>query len=331
MEELNRRRALTNKRIEALQNKLTNASGLVRTKACVYATGSMGRRESCEHSDLDLIIAGISVRRHDEELASLLPKLDEICVKADLIRAARELKLPKFDADGRFLVQHPVHLLTATLGQPEDDLTNTFTARLLLLLESYPLLERDVYKQVINQVLSEYWRDYEDHKANFKPAFLANDILRLWRTFCVNYEANTSVDPPEKKAKRKLKNYKLKHSRLLTCYSAILHMLAIYNDEKTVTLEDALQMVELSPTERLELLSARPGLEDARASINSLLESYEKFLVATNFSEQELVERFTDPETRDDYLRNGHAFGNFMYSALMAVGKGSEFHQFVVV
>jgi hypothetical protein len=56
------------------------------------------------------------------------------------------------------------------------------------------------------------------------PAFLANDILRIWRTFCVNYEARTETEPAEKKAKRKLKNYKLEHSRLLTCYSALLRV-----------------------------------------------------------------------------------------------------------
>ena len=40
-------------------------------------------------------------------------------------------------------------------------------------------------------------------KDEFMPAFLANDILRLWRTFCVNYEARTQTEPAEKKAKRK--------------------------------------------------------------------------------------------------------------------------------
>jgi hypothetical protein len=75
------------------------------------------------------------------------------------------------------------------------------------------------YKHVIEEVIAAYWRDYDDHKNEFVPAFLANDILRLWRTFCVNYEARTSTDPPHQRAKRRLKNYKLKHSRLLTSYS----------------------------------------------------------------------------------------------------------------
>lgn len=100
-----------------------------------------------------------------------------------------------------------------------------------------------VYQEIIEEVIAAYWRDYEDHKTDFMPAFLANDILRLWRTFCVNYEARTVREPDETKAKGKLKNYKLKHSRLLTCYSAILFLLAVYARQQTVKPSDAVAMI----------------------------------------------------------------------------------------
>ena len=44
----------------------------------------------------------------------------------------RELKIPEFSGDGRYLTHYAVHEFTETLGTPEDDVTNTFTARLLL-------------------------------------------------------------------------------------------------------------------------------------------------------------------------------------------------------
>src|SRR6202023_3331392 len=130
--------------------------------------------------------------------------------------------------------------------------TNTFTARLLLLLESCALIGKPVYREVTNDVIAAYWRDYEDHKSDFMPAFLANDILRLWRTFCVNYEARTDRVPEAKKAKGKLKSYKLKQSRLITCYSAILYLLAIFRKNGTVSPQDALEMIDFTPTQRLE-------------------------------------------------------------------------------
>src|SRR5208282_5352561 len=99
-----------------------------------------------------------------------LRTLDEILVKADLIEAVRSLQIPDFSGDGEYLLHYSVAELIATLGTPEDDVTNTFTARLLLLLESRPLLEPTVYRDVIEPVVTAYWRDYQDHKNEFVPA-----------------------------------------------------------------------------------------------------------------------------------------------------------------
>jgi predicted nucleotidyltransferase len=205
---LNERRKNTAQRIDALRQELSDGQELCRGKACVYATGSFGRGEATEHSDLDLFIVGQSVENDKTgKKSSLLRRLDEILLKADLIAATRKLKIQDFSGDGEYLVHYSVGDLIGTLGKAEDDANNTFTARLLLLLESYPLLEESVYTDLTDEVISKYWLDYEDHKNDFIPAFLANDILRLWRTFCVNYEANTQREPKEKRAKRKLKNY----------------------------------------------------------------------------------------------------------------------------
>ncbi len=135
----------------------------------------------------------------------MLKRLDEICIKADLIEATRRCGIPEFSGDGKYLAHYSVRELTKTLGTREDDAENTFTARLLLLLESRPLLGSQVYKEITEDVIAAYWGEYEEHKSEFMPAFLANDILRLWRTFCVNYEAYTAKEPDDKRAERKLK------------------------------------------------------------------------------------------------------------------------------
>ena len=87
-------------------------------------------------------------------------------------------------------MHYSVDDFTKTLGTDKDDVTNTFTAILWPLLESYPLVEREVYEEVIKEVVDAYsGQIMATIKANFMPAFLANDILRLWRTLCVNYES----------------------------------------------------------------------------------------------------------------------------------------------
>jgi predicted nucleotidyltransferase len=331
--ELADRRSGTAERIAELRGRLKSAEALAKGKACVFATGSFGRREASPHSDLDLFIVGKKDGKPgpDGKEGSLLKRLDEICIKADIIEAARKLNIPDFSDDGRYFTHYSVHEFTKTLGTPEDDVTNTFTARLLLVLESCPLLESSVYRDVTKDVVDAYWRDYDDHKADFMPAFLANDILRLWRTFCVNYEARTERMPEVKKAKGKLKNYKLKHSRLLTCYSALLYLLAVYRSHRTVSPADAIAMINMTPTARLEWLLERRNLARTHGTINQLLEQYEHFLKTTNADEKELVRRFKDQRTSQSYMSAAYKFGDLVFKVLTSIGDGSRFHRLLVV
>lgn len=331
MGELADRRSETSARLSALRDRLKDAETVASGKACVYATGSFGRCEASSYSDLDLFIVGKSKLGANGKDASLLMRLDEICIKADLIEATRELNIPEFSGDGRYLTHYSVNEFVETLGTPEDDVTNTFTARLLLLLESCPLLEPIIYREVTEEVIAAYWRDYEDHKTDFMPAFLANDVLRLWRTFCVNYEARTERIPDVEKAKGKLKNYKLKHSRLLTCYSALLYLLAVYGNQKTVSPSDAMAMISLTPSLRLEWLLEQPHLAHAHGPIKKLLDHYENFLKTTNAPEKELIDRFMDKKTSQSYMRDAYSFGDLVFEALNSIGNGNRFHRLLVV
>lgn len=303
-EELERRRRFSKNKFVELKDKLISSADLIADKACVYATGSYGRVEASEHSDLDLFIVGLNNGKvgRDKFEGSILRNLNAIRVKADLIEVTRDCGIREFDGDGRYLSHFSVDKLAKSLGTPEDDAENTFTARLLLLLESAPLLEVDVYQNIIEDILAVYWRDYKKHKNDFVPAFLTNDIQRLWRTFCINYEAKTLREPVEEKAKGKLKNYKLKHGRILTCYSALLYLLAIYRRNSTVSNDDAIHMVSLTPTMRLQWLLEQDDLANAHTSITALLSQYDTFLVRTNFPEAEMVEKFKSQTESDSYF-----------------------------
>lgn len=323
---LERRRADTSARIQELRKHLTKAEQLCGSVACVYATGSFGRGEASHHSDLDLFIVGTGTRERRS-----LPPLDEFLIKAELIQATRKLGIPDFSGGGEYLTHYTIDELVGTLGTPEDDAKNTFTARLLLLLESSPLLGQTVYRQVIQDVIAAYWRDYEGHESDFIPAFLANDVLRMWRTFCVNYEARTKTEPPEKKAKRKLKNYKLKHSRLLTCYSAMLYLLARFASTGTITPKDTENMLVLSPTQRMEWITSQAQLGAAHSTVASLLTLYEEFLAQTDASEDEMVARFLKRESSSKYLHSTYKFGDLIFDLLEIIGAKNRFHRLLVV
>jgi predicted nucleotidyltransferase len=333
VKELSERRVLTVKKIEHLRSRLAAADKLVRHNACVYMTGSFGRGEASGYSDLDLFILGKAKGKLKREgkRTSRLRRLDEIRLMAELIRVTDELRFPPFSGDGRWLVQHSEDDLIQTLGTQHDDVENTFTARLLLLLESRPLLGIRIYDEVISVVVNTYWRDYDDHKADFIPAFLANDILRLWRTLCINYEANPRIVSEDEKAKRRVKNYKLKHSRLLTCYSALLYLLYIHKQNNTVGPTDVLAMIRLTPTQRLEYLSKQRRLSISRAALEKLLSQYDVFLSTTNCKEDVLIEQFKNRAVSKTYMDKANEFGDSMFDALRTIGDGSRFYRLLVV
>jgi len=325
--QLKLREEYTRTRTATLRDRLKNTEELCAARACVYVTGSFGRLEASTHSDLDLFIVG----KHDDN-EPLLKDLEATCVKADLIRTTRDLGFPDFSGDGEYLKNYSIKQIIDTLGKPDDDSSNTFTARLLLLLESRPLLESQVHADLVRKVVSAYWRDYVGHEKEFMPAYLANDILRLWRTFCVNYEARTKTDPAEMKAKRRLKNYKLKHSRLLTCYSALMMLLAVYARQNTVTPEAAFEMTQLTPAERVMRLVEGPCRVDAIDSqVSALFAKYDRFLATTDDTEANLIARFLDKDDARELMQEASEFGYHVFEILSTTGQANRFHRLLMV
>lgn len=325
---LQNRRKNANSRLDGLTNELGNARNLADGKACVYLIGSYGRGEASNHSDLDLFIVGGGTKKDRD-----LKNLNEILIKAELIKATRKLKFPEFSGDGEYLSHYTVDELIENLGTRDDDNTNTFTARVLLLLESRPLLEEKFYSDVISKVIAAYWKDYKGHESDFVPAFLVNDVLRLWRTFCVNYEVGpqNEKEKPDEKAKRKLKNYKLKHSRLLTCYSALVYLMAVMDERRTVSHNDAMHMVSLSPTERLEWLKNQTKFLNQSGQVDKILSLYRTFLERTDAPKDELIEMFKDRRKSEDVFQEAKEFGDQVYGLLWLIGKDNKVFRILVV
>lgn len=333
MTEIDQRKSYTEGQLRALRDRLGDAELRIKGKACVYATGSFGRFEASEHSDLDLFIVGLG---KDDDAAnsqhkSQLSRLDEICVKADLIQSTREIKIPDFDGDGKYLTHYAISELTDALGTPEDDSNNTFTARLLLLLESQPVIGHSIYRELLSSAIEPYWRDFPSHKHDFVPAFFANDILRLWRTFCVNYEARTRRSPDHEKISGKLKNYKLKHSRLLTCYSAILYLLVLFQKNGTVTPDDALEMVSSTPLQRIVWLSEQDYFPAGNQAAQRVVDQYNLFLERTSEPKGNLLLKFADSSMSSKLMMEANYFGELMYELLQSVGNGTRFHRIIAV
>ena len=109
--------------------------------------GSVAREEVTSGSDLDwiLLIEGPSVPEHKEQ---------EREIKRQLIE--RDLLAP--GASGVFGCMVESHDLVHKIGG-EDDLNSNTTRRVLLLLESYPVGDREAYDRVRQEIVRRYLGD----------------------------------------------------------------------------------------------------------------------------------------------------------------------------
>ncbi len=277
------------------------------TSVCVFAAGSLGRYETGQISDLDLFIVS----------SKKIGKLDEYKLFSDLIRLNEDLHLPEFSSDGKFLKVHHLEELIKATGDDKDDLENQFTTRLLLLLESKPISNDTLYEECLAQVLGNYFRDSSGRK-NFQPLFLLNDILRYWRTLCLNYERDRGNDKPWWK-----KNLNLKFSRKLTVFSTVLAIVS-----KLVSTSDELvNFSKYVPLERLALSLDQIGDQSLITPYKQALDNYESFLAAKSHAELELKEE----EIIEEFRLKADLFGEFIYQALHSEKLDQKLVRFLAV
>ena len=333
------RRAFTARRLTMLRatfeaHGVTDAA-LRRT--CVYATGSVGRGEASEHSDLDIFMLdlGTDPKKAGARRNHRLGRIEQTLVKADIIRATRAAKFPEFSGDGAWLTVHSATEMLAKLGTPNDDSDNLFTARLLLLLEGAPLVNDSVYDDALAQIVATYWRDYDDHRDTFRPVMLANDLVRFWKTLTLNYEADRN-NPPTKqreldewRSKRWLDVFKLGYSRLWICHSAIAYLVWL-TAQGPVSPDDAIAMFRMSPSERFEQLGTHA--KGAAPLVREILDGYAWFLDATDAPKDAMLAWISDGTARRGARDRNDAFGQAVYALIKRLnGPGGPLLRYVVV
>jgi hypothetical protein len=92
-----------------------------------------------------------------------------------------------------------------------------------------------------------------------------------------------------------------------------------------------MNMIGLTPTERLEWLLGRRDLAHAHGAVGELLHRYELFLETTKASEDELIDRFMRKESSQRYMKAANEFGDLVFRALTLIGNGNRLHRVLVV
>lgn len=285
---------------------------------CLYVTGSFGRLEASPHSDLDLFFVW------DDAGASSLSRIRKTLLDAELIRLCRNRGFPEFSADGKFLEVHSAKAMRENLGSPDDDAKNTFTARLLLILESRPVHNSTAYQAVLRSVVDAYYRDYHEHEKDFLPVFMVNDILRYWKTLCLNYEhrRERGTEQGMKRNKSHLRNLKMKFSRLLTCFSTVLFLT---KNHGVIQPDQLLEFTCRTPLERLALVA-----EDS-SRLTGMLDEYAWFLEHTGQAESEVLAWIANQPDRDDAFERARRFGANMFDLLQEVSGTTKSWRYLVI
>jgi predicted nucleotidyltransferase len=249
--------------------------------------GSIARAEMTAGSDSDwiLLVDGQASPQHTGQ-------------EQDIARQLEALGLNKPGKSGVFGRMIASHDLIHEIGGEDDTNSNT-TRRVLLLLESLPIGNREAYDRVRRQILHRYLLDDRGllfSTGSYKvPRFLLNDLTRYWRTVTVDFVYKQRSEAGRKWA---LRNTKLRMSRKLVFASGLLRCFFCDLDVEAAAARDALrqshdatqlvaymeQQMQFTPLELIARAAMRPAID---ASVGrKLFDSYDRFLAVLDDRER---------------------------------------------
>lgn len=253
----------------------------------VLVCGSYARREAAGSSDVDYFLVSEEEDGRQEHLIK------------DINGVVTDLGLKTPSQGGPFAGEHTRQSIVQNIGGANDS-NDDITRRMLLLLEGDWLFNEKGFRGFRREILRKYLReDIPDHQV---ALFLLNDIIRYWRTICVDYEYKTTA----KEKPWAIRNVKLVFSRKLL-YASGLFSVALTADmsieRKVERLEE---LFDLRPLDRVVHICGT-------ATTREMLRCYDVFLDSISDDAKRRHLESLERDKRDDQLfrkikNEGHQF-----------------------
>jgi predicted nucleotidyltransferase len=250
---------------EKIAGRISPSLRKAKGQVALVFVGSLGRGEANKTSDVDafLLFPDLKSATENREFSeSLFKELDSVIKDSSI-------GLHMASPDGAFANACNVDDLVRNIGGNNED-NKTLTRRQLLLTESRAICADSFYSDVKKSILNKYLADIQPIKDS-RPIFLINDLIRYYRTICVDYEYKKN----EGGKPWAVRLTKLRHSRKLLYFSSLLCLIEsikIDNKKRLMWLEE--QFIDHTPLERIILMLAKYG----KSTHWKLLEDYNTFL-----------------------------------------------------
>jgi len=254
--------------------------------ASVIVTGSLGRGEVTDGSDVDwlLLVDGLSNPDHGLLLRQVSERIGSV-IKKDVGRT-------KTFAD--LVVSHQlIHYIAGT-----RDTNENLTRRILMLSESRAITGTLVRQRVIRNILERYViydRSVRSKTGNrqYVPHFLLNDVVRYWRTMASDYASKMWERQGEGWG---IRNVKLRFSRKLLFIWGLLASFSgeLFELESLQTVENEEDFLRLlaevirgqTDVPPLELLARAVNQGCSDDTARGIFSSYNQFLGTLSVSER---------------------------------------------